>query len=69
MLRRLLVVLAVAALGVHPRAQTDIASLGPRVGQRATEFSLPDQNGRIRALKSLAGPKGTMIVFFRSADW
>ena len=52
-----------------PGAQPDIASLGPQVGQRAIDFSLPDQRGRLRPLKSLAGPKGTMLVFFRSADW
>ena len=59
---------AVAALGVLPVAQ-DIASLGPQVGQRAIDFSLPDQHGRLRTMKSIAGPKGTMLVFFRSADW
>lgn len=69
MLRRGLVVVAVAALGLVLRAQPNIASLGPRVGQQAIDFSLSDQNGRLRTLKSLAGPKGTMLVFFRSADW
>jgi hypothetical protein len=69
MLRRWLVVVAGVAFGIALLAQTDIASLGPQVGQRAIDFSLPDQNGRLRTLKSLAGPKGTMLVFFRSADW
>lgn len=74
MLRRLLRVAVVAGLVVAgpivpAQAQTDIASLGPQVGQRSIEFNLPDQNGRVRTLKSLAGPKGTMLVFFRSADW
>ncbi|MEP7310756.1 MAG: hypothetical protein ABJA98_35095 [Acidobacteriota bacterium] len=57
------------ALVAFPRAQTDLSTLGPQVGQRAIDFSLPDQMGRIRTLKSAAGPKGTMLVFFRSADW
>jgi hypothetical protein len=52
-----------------PRAQTDLATLGPQIGQRALDISLPDQMGRVRTLSSVAGPKGTMLVFFRSADW
>ena len=50
-------------------AQTDVTSLGPQVGQSAPEFQLSDQFGRTQSLKSVAGPKGTMLVFFRSADW
>lgn len=56
-------------LVVAPQAQTDLATLGPQIGQRALDISLPDQMGRIRTLPSIAGPKGTMLVFFRSADW
>jgi len=44
-------------------------SPGPAVGAHAPVFELPDQNGRSRDLRSLAGPKGLMLVFFRSADW
>lgn len=47
----------------------DVTTLGPQVGQRAIEFRLPDQHGRERTLASVAGSKGTMLVFFRSADW
>jgi hypothetical protein len=63
---------AVLAMAVLPRAQVsqvDLATLGPQVGNRAIDFSLPDQNGRIQNLESVAGPSGTMLVFFRSADW
>ena len=42
---------------------------GPSPGQQAASFSLPDQDGRTRTLQSLMGPKGLMLVFFRSADW
>lgn len=42
---------------------------GPRVGERLPAFTLTDHNGRPRDLASLCGPKGAMIVFFRSADW
>jgi cytochrome oxidase Cu insertion factor (SCO1/SenC/PrrC family) len=45
------------------------ADLGPRVGERLPSFSLRDQDGTPRALDSLAGPKGLVLVFFRSADW
>jgi hypothetical protein len=42
---------------------------GPSVGQRVPEFSTRDQSNRTRTLKSVMGPKGVMLVFFRSADW
>ena len=42
---------------------------GPAVGARAPDFSAPDQAGRTQTLKSIMGPKGAMLVFYRSADW
>ena len=42
---------------------------GPAIGQPVPAFSLLDQQGRSQTLKSVSGPKGTMLVFFRSADW
>jgi hypothetical protein len=42
---------------------------GPAVGNPVPDFSAQDQEGRTRTLKSVGGPKGTMLVFFRSADW
>jgi peroxiredoxin len=56
---------------VHVAAQqpVDTSKIGPPVGAAAPAFSGPDQDGRIRSLASAAGPKGTMLVFFRSADW
>jgi hypothetical protein len=58
-------------LTVHVAAQqpVDTSKIGPPVGAAAPAFSGPDQDGRIRSLASAAGPKGTMLVFFRSADW
>jgi peroxiredoxin len=47
----------------------DVQKLGPQVGTRVPDFSLPDQHGQTRTLQSLMGPKGLMLVFFRSADW
>jgi hypothetical protein len=42
---------------------------GPTVGARLPEFRLADQNGTQQTLRSIAGPKGAIIVFYRSADW
>ena len=42
---------------------------GPAVGSQVPDFQLIDQNGQNRDLRSLYGPKGLMLVFFRSADW
>ena len=69
MRQMLLATAVISLLAALPQAQTNLATLGPQVGQRAIDFSLPDQQDRVRTLKSFAGPKGTMLVFFRSADW
>ena len=42
---------------------------GPNVGERVPEFRLSDQNGAERTLRSVIGPKGALLVFYRSADW
>lgn len=42
---------------------------GLEVGQQVPAFSARDQEGRNQSLKSIMGPKGAMLVFFRSADW
>ncbi len=42
---------------------------GPAVGAHVPDFALADQNGQTHSLKDLSGPKGLMLVFFRSADW
>ena len=46
-----------------------IIKTGPDVGQQVPAFSAQDQEGRNETLKSIMGPKGAMLVFFRSADW
>ena len=45
------------------------ADYGPPVGTPMPPFRAQDQNGRTLALKDILGPKGALIVFFRSADW
>lgn len=52
-----------------PREKIDVSRLGPQVGQQVPDFSLRDQFGETRNLNSIIGPKGVMLVFFRSADW
>ena len=52
-----------------PVMPPDVEKLGPLVGARVPDFSLPDQHGQTRTLQSLMGPKGLMLVFNRSADW
>jgi hypothetical protein len=47
----------------------ELMSMGLTVGQRAPNFSLHDQLGRTQTLDSLKGPNGTVLLFFRSADW
>lgn len=51
------------------RTKIDVSKLGPQVGQAVPEFSLPDQNGKTWTRQSIMGPKGAMLVFYRSADW
>ncbi len=48
---------------------SDVQAVGPRVGERVPDFTLRDQSGQPRTLTSVMGPKGLMLVFFRSADW
>jgi len=52
-----------------PVSTIDVDTIGPKIGDTLPDFSLPDQNGRVRTLNSLVGAKGAVIVFFRSADW
>ena len=52
----------VASLKLH-------TSIGLEVGQKAPAFSARDQFGEEQTLETLKGPKGTVLLFFRSADW
>ena len=50
-------------------AQLEPLSIGLAVGQKAPAFSMPDQFGNVQTLDSLQGKNGTVLLFFRSADW
>ena len=42
---------------------------GPEVGTTVPPLEAPDQNGRLQNLQTILGPKGALLVFYRSADW
>jgi hypothetical protein len=44
-------------------------SVGLEIGQRAPAFALADQFGHEQSNQTLNGSKGTVLLFFRSADW
>jgi len=46
-----------------------LMSIGLEVGRKAPAFSARDQFGREQTLETLKGPKGAVLLFFRSADW
>jgi hypothetical protein len=50
-------------------ASIELMSIGLAVGQKAPPFSVRDQFGHIQTLDTLKGANGTVLLFFRSADW
>jgi len=63
-------VLALAG-GQEKRPTGDIAApaIGLEIGQPAPAFALTDQFGHEQSNVTLKGSRGTVILFFRSADW
>jgi len=53
----------------HIQATNDRYASGPDPGECIPGFSLPDPAGVFRSVADLAGPKGLLLVFHRSADW
>ena len=71
---RWLTILGVFALSVagssgQSAVSIDVSKIGPHVGQVVPAFAGIDQFGKAYTLASSYGPKGSMLVFFRSADW
>lgn len=64
-----LVAAAITAAASQAPAVVDTGRLGPQVGATVPAFSGVDQFGRPHTMTSVMGPKGAMLVFFRSADW
>jgi hypothetical protein len=54
---------------IHVTSLEMHTSIGLAVGQKAPAFSARNQFGRQQTLETLKGPKGTVLLFFRSADW
>jgi AhpC/TSA family len=63
-----LLMLGVAAVTLWGQAAVQIKT-GPAVGSAIPRFEAPDQNGQTQSLESVSGSKGTLLVFYRSADW
>jgi hypothetical protein len=45
--------------------QVPLSAQAPLVGEKAPEFSLPDQNGESVALTDLLSPNGAVLIFYR----
>lgn len=60
------VALVVAALSGHAAYQDD---WGPPVGTTLPSVAAADQTGAQRDLASLAGERGLLLFFVRSANW
>lgn len=60
------VALAIAAMTGHAAYQDD---WGPPVGATLPPIAAADQTGAQRDLASLAGERGLLLFFVRSANW
>jgi hypothetical protein len=47
----------------------DSPSVGPQIGAKAPAFAARDQFGHEQTNETLKGANGTVLLFFRSADW
>lgn len=54
---------------IHVASIQMFSEAGLRVGQKAPDFSARDQFGKTQTLETLRGSKGTVLLFYRSADW
>jgi hypothetical protein len=54
---------------IHVSSLERLTSIGLATGQKAPAFSLHDQSGHLQTLDTLRGSRGTVLLFFRSADW
>jgi peroxiredoxin len=54
---------------IHAVSIQPFSEVGLRAGQKASDFSARDQFGETQTLETLKGSKGTLLLFYRSADW
>ena len=52
-----------------PTTDAVSAPIGLQIGEKAPEFAATDQFGREQSNETLRGAEGTVLLFFRSADW
>lgn len=50
-------------------SQLGSPSIGLQVGQKTPNLMLSDQFGHDQSNETLKGSNGTVLLFFRSADW
>jgi len=60
---------ALEANTIHVSSLELLTSIGLPVGRKAPSFSARDQFGREQTLESLKASHGTVLLFYRSADW
>ncbi len=56
-------------LAISAQVQPFAQKMGPAIGTSVPAIQATDQNGKTQKLDSLRGPKGTILLFIRSADW
>jgi hypothetical protein len=54
---------------LHVTSFKMLTGIGLAVGRKAPIFTARDQFGQEQSLDTLKGPNGTVLLFFRSADW
>ena len=59
----------VSAQDNSPSKPRPSPAFGLEVGQKAPAFSSRDQFGHGQSNETLKGSEGTVLLFFRSADW
>jgi peroxiredoxin len=57
------------AIALLTAAMLAAIKTGPDVGGKMPNFAAVDQNGKSHKLSELLGPKGAVLVAYRSADW
>jgi peroxiredoxin len=60
---------ALEGSAIHVASIRIFSEIGIRAGQKAPDFSAFDQFGKTETLDTLRGPNGTVLLFYRSADW